>query len=640
MTRFAPLLLERLARTLDEIRDRCLRMEYSFAREIGRVDPEYRISARNLLHYLALRQHDHRDMQRELASLGLSSLGRMEAHTLAGLDAVLAALHKLADHPAERIPEALPQVNFATGDAILKSHTDRLLGLAPRGRAVRIMVTMPSEAAVSYGLVRDLLKAGMDVMRINCAHDDATAWERMIGNLRRAQQETGRRCKVLMDIAGPKLRTGPLAKVWHVVRWKPARDGRGRVTAPALIWVTGDRKRSDPPDRKTSAILPLTDQTIPHLRTGMVLRLKDCRNRFRSLRVVQMGAGGVWAESEQSAYVEQGTKIELLVRGRKQGESRVGRLPGVEEPILLRDGDTLILTAQSEPGLPAHRTASGRLRPAQIGCTLREVFRSAHAGERIFFDDGQIEGVIRRKSRARLRIEIVRAGSRGAKLRSDKGINLPDTKLNIPPITSKDSADLAFAAQHADIAGLSFLRKPEDVRRLVRQLHKRQVGHLGVILKIENRAAFESLPRMLLAGLESPPLGVMVARGDLAVEMGFERFAEVQEEILWICEAAHVPVVWATQVLETLAQTGKPSRAEVTDAAMSGRAECVMLNKGPHMADVLRFLDDVLHRMQRHQQKRRGMLRKLAISELPEAARYRKGPEPEAPRRTPRNRNT
>ena len=94
MTRFAPLLLERLARTLDEIRGRCLQMEYSFAREIERVDPEYRISARNLLHYLALRQHDLRDMQRELASLGLSSLGRMEAHTLAGLDAVLAALHK------------------------------------------------------------------------------------------------------------------------------------------------------------------------------------------------------------------------------------------------------------------------------------------------------------------------------------------------------------------------------------------------------------------------------------------------------------------------------------------------------------------------------------------------------------------
>ena len=619
MTRFAVPVLERLARTLDEIRKRCLNMERSFVREVDRVDPEYRISARNLLHYLALRQHDLGEIQRELASLGLSSLGRMEAHTLAGLDAVLAALHKLADHPTERIPEAVPQVNFATGAAILKGHTDQLLGPAPRGRAVRIMVTMPSEASASYTLVRDLLKAGMDVMRINCAHDDAAAWQAMIDNLRRARQETGRRCKVLMDLAGPKLRTGPIANVWHVVRWKPARDGRGRVSAPALVWVTGDRNRSDPPDRQGFVVLPLTDQTIPRLQTGMTLRFRDCRNRLRSLRVVRKGAGGVWAESEQSAYVEQGTRVELLVHGQKRGESRVGKLPDVEEPILLREGDSLILTAGHEPGLPAHRAPrQGRLRPAQIGCTLREAVRDARSGERVFFDDGHIEGVVRSKSRNQLRVEITKAGGRGAKLRSDKGINLPDTKLNLPPITEKDQADLAFAAQHADMVGLSFLRKPDDVRHLVRLLHKHQVTHLGVILKIENRAAFESLPLMVLAGLESPPLGVMVARGDMAVELGFERLAEVQEEILWICEAAHVPVVWATQVLETLAQTGRPSRAEVTDAAMSGRAECVMLNKGPHVVDVLRFLDDVLQRMQRHQQKRRAMLRKLAISDIAE----------------------
>jgi hypothetical protein len=76
----------------------------------------------------------------------------------------------------------------------------------------------------------------------------------------------------------------------------------------------------------------------------------------------------------------------------------------------------------------------------------------------------------------------------------------------------------------------------------------------------------------------------------LAVECGFERLAEVQEEILWICEAAHVPVIWATQVLETLAKEGMASRAEITDAAMGHRAECVMLNKGPHVLSAVRGL--------------------------------------------------
>ena len=108
--------------------------------------------------------------------------------------------------------------------------------------------------------------------------------------------------------------------------------------------------------------------------------------------------------------------------------------------------------------------------------------------------------------------------------------------------------------------------------------------------------------------------GVMIARGDLAIEVGWERLAEVQEEILWLCEAAHVPVIWATQVLESLAKKGMPSRAEVTDAAMGGRAECVMLNKGPYIVETTRFLGDILGRMQSHQAKRRPALRSLAVS--------------------------
>jgi pyruvate kinase len=111
--------------------------------------------------------------------------------------------------------------------------------------------------------------------------------------------------------------------------------------------------------------------------------------------------------------------------------------------------------------------------------------------------------------------------------------------------------------------------------------------------------------------MRSPHIGVMIARGDLAVEVGFERLAEVQEEIMWACEAAHVPVIWATQVLDTLARTGQPSRAEVTDAAMSERAECVMLNKGPYIADAIEALDSILTRMSHHQDKKRSLLRRL-----------------------------
>ena len=115
--------------------------------------------------------------------------------------------------------------------------------------------------------------------------------------------------------------------------------------------------------------------------------------------------------------------------------------------------------------------------------------------------------------------------------------------------------------------------------------------------------------------MHSPKIGVMIARGDLAVECGWERLAEAQEEILWICEAAHVPVIWATQVLESLAKSGVPSRAEITDAAMGERAECVMLNKGPHLVEAVRVLDNILRRMEAHQSKKSARLRRLHLSE-------------------------
>jgi pyruvate kinase len=150
---------------------------------------------------------------------------------------------------------------------------------------------------------------------------------------------------------------------------------------------------------------------------------------------------------------------------------------------------------------------------------------------------------------------------------------------------------------------------------LIEELDRLQATETGIILKIENRLAVETLPRILLAAMARPVVAVMVARGDLGVEIGFERMAEIQEEILWICEAAHVPVIWATQALESLVKCGLPSRAEVTDAAMSGRAECMMLNKGPHISRALSFLCDVLGRMEAHQTKKSALMRKLSVAE-------------------------
>ena len=276
----------------------------------------------------------------------------------------------------------------------------------------------------------------------------------------------------------------------------------------------------------------------------------------------------------------------------------------VENAITLQQNDLLILTRDLKPGRPATYDSCGHiLTPAQIGCTIPTVF-----------DDGKIGGVIEKVEIARVHVRIRQARLRGEKLKADKGINLPESKLRLSAMTLKDLEDLKTAARHADVVELSFANTACDVEELQQHLAAFGSQQPAIVLKIETRRGFENLPDMLLTAMQSPSCGVMIARGDLAVECGFERLAEVQEEILWICEAAHVPVIWATQVLENLAKEGLPSRAEITDAAMGDRAECVMLNKGPHVLSAVRVLDDILARMQPHQSKKRSMLRELKLA--------------------------
>ena len=332
--------------------------------------------------------------------------------------------------------------------------------------------------------------------------------------------------------------------------------------------------------------------------------------------MVQVDDEGVWTELPKTSYITVGTTIRRTGARGKAAAAVVGEFISNERPIVLHVGDRLLIDRSLKPGRPATHDGRGRvLTPAVIGCTLPEVFEDVRSGDSICFDDGKIAGVIENIEAARATVKIQRARACGEKLRGDKGINLPDSVLRLSSLTAKDIETLEFVVQHADMVSLSFANSAADVELLQQHLKRLDGEKLGLILKIETRRGFENLPEMLFAALRSTRCGVMIARGDLAVECGFERLAEVQEEILWMCEAAHVPVIWATQVLESLAKEGFPSRAEITDAAMSERAECVMLNKGPHIQEAVGLLDDILQRMQTHLTKKRSMLRDLKVAE-------------------------
>ena len=445
----------------------------------------FRLSALNLAHSLALRQRDLRDLQIDLMPYGLSSLGRLEGRVLANLDAVIGALRALNGQEDSHYPR--PHA-FFRGERLLRLHTEALFGPSGKdgregGRAVHILVTLPPQAAEGPELLTVLLDKGADAVRINCAHDSPEQWSAMIANLRAAEAATGRKARILMDLGGPKCRTG---EVRH------------------------------PADRK---------------RIGLGERLLLTGGAFR---------------------------------------------PSDDEPF-------------------------------QATCTLPGALDRLRVGDPVFMDDGKIGGTVERIDRvdgaAAALVRITHAPPNGAKLKPDKGINFPETDLGLLALTDKDRADLDFVVHHADMIGYSFVQNGRDVEILQEELAKRRPDDwksIGLIAKIETPVAVRNLPDIIVQAAARQPFGVMIARGDLAVEIGFERLAEMQEQILWLCEAAHVPVIWATQVLESLVKNGIPTRGDMTDAAMSGRAECVMLNKGPYLADAVGVLDRLLTRMAAH----------------------------------------
>jgi pyruvate kinase len=562
---------------------------------------------------MALRHVDIRDNQEQLAFLGLSSLGRAETDVMASIRTVQKALRAISTGMSYDLDEE--RINFERSRHRLNTHIDDVLGTRSDGRNVRIMVTLPTEAADEYRLVCDLINSGMDIARINCAHDDETIWLRMIENINRANEETGQTCRIMMDLAGPKLRTGNLKPGPGVVRIRPKRDSLGRVIAPRrLRLVPEDMMWST----KKSAVIPVPRECIDLAEIGDIVCFRDSRGKKRRLTIVGKDRKGLQVDCYKTAYISSGTKLRL--NRRESGEKirfRVGHLPPVEEPIILLEGATLILHRDTTSGEPAVVDAEEEvIKPAHISCRQPEVFRSIKAGDPIHLNDGKIEGIVDSVSDEELIITITHAKANGSRLRGDRGINFPKSDIKLRGLTEADRTNLKFIAEHADAVGLSFVRKPRDVLALQNELRKYPSKQLAIIPKIETVKAFNNLPKLLLATMRHHPAGVMIARGDLAVECGWERLAEIQEEILWMCEAAQIPVIWATQVLEQETKKGRPSRAEITDAAMSQRADCVMLNKGPHILAAISMLDNILRRMQDHQQKKTPKLRKLSISEI------------------------
>lgn len=486
---------------IESLEATALKVEHNNTELLKHIHPDHIHSARNLLHYLAIRAQDLTALQEELSELAISSNSHSESYALNNLCKIKYLLSAISGLQTED-SSTYTGIDCNGSNKVLKHNASDLFGKVAFDGQSKIMVTLPSEASDDYELVKDLIKAGMDIARINTAHDNPVIWKNMIHLIKKAGKATGKQLKIYMDLEGPKIRTGKITALQQNLI-------KDKIKPPFILLYTGNK-------------ITLTKASIE-------------------------GYGGA-------------------------------------EPV--------------------------------ISLTSPEIFGHVKCNERVWFDDGKLGGVVTAADDEKIVVEITIAPEDGFKLKEEKGVNFPDSNLNIPALTDEDIDHLAFIVKHADMVGFSFVQRPEDVALLQKHLKRLKKEDIGIILKIETNRAFENFPSLLFAVMRSKHCGIMIARGDLAVEIGYMRIAEVQEEILWLSEAAHLPVIWATQVLETQIKKGIATRAEISDVVKAVRAECVMLNKGPHIIEAIETIKDIDKRMAAHEDKKRKILRSLNVAKL------------------------
>ena len=564
----------------------------------------------NLAHYLALRSRDLRPLQQALSALSISSLAHSESHVLANIQGVLDLLAQLTQQNYSPLAAQSEQ----TAETTLEANSQLLFGASSPQRKARIMVTLPTQAAWDTELIPGLLKQGVDCFRINCAHDKPDIWLKMVKRIRAAEQKLNLYSKIMFDLAGYKLRTNPIQQGPAVRRIKTQKNAYGEVVEYGQLIFYPDEM--DPQDiNSLLPLVPLPVNVYQKLKPADSFWFKDARGKNRTIKIIEKNADQTWlAMCEQTSYVTP----DLLMHWQridKKGSLKnltsfsIPSFSGDDDVIRLFKHDSLLLSSAHHYCQPAKLNNRGKQEtPAILSIAVPEVIQQLKPGQTVWVDDGKLGCVIESVTAdsAGLRVNI--AGSGGVKLRPDKGVNFPDTEIDLPPLTEKDLADLDFICEHGDMVAFSFVQKLSDIHNLQQELIKRHNKDLPIIAKIETRLGVKNLAQILLGTVEQHPIGVMIARGDLAIELGSVKMAEIQEDILCLCEAAQVPVIWATQVLETLNKTGVISRPEITDAAMSVRAECVMLNKGAYLPEAVKVLDSILHQMEPRQQKRLAYL--------------------------------
>jgi pyruvate kinase len=313
---------------------------------------------------------------------------------------------------------------------------------------------------------------------------------------------------------------------------------------------------------------------VPNIRTKIVATIGPASRSPSVLRQIMESGASVFRLNFSHGTHDEHSAVLADIRelGREIGR-QVGVLQDLSGPKVRLGpipGDLVECPSGEEFTLVADRSSDD---PRELTSTYRELPNDLKSGETLLFADGTVAMVVIDVAPGRARLRVTLPG----RLRSRQGINLPGSELQVPSLTDKDLRDLDWTARHAgdvQFVGLSFVRSPDDVAWLRRELSARN-SPAKIVVKIEKPQAVQRLEEIVAA-----TDAVMVARGDLGVELEVHRVPAIQKRVITLCNQSHRPVITATQMLDSMERSSRPTRAEASDvfnAVMDG-TDAVMLS--------------------------------------------------------------
>lgn len=573
------------------------------------VHSSYRSGAENLVAYLALRSADRRDLQHELTALGAPSLQFPELDVRAKITAARTLVSALiGDESQDATLEQMASVKEAlkAAEKRLSVNSDEMMGVPCEPRSTRIMVSVPRKAADDPTVMDNLLGAGAEIARINLVYDNATVWKKMAGHIRETALHLHRTIPIAVDLPGPKILTGPVADGPRVGSSTVVRYDDGEMRYPSRLWLVPESLEGnlpEPPEMEGTRPLRMMveNEWFENLELGIKVRTADNRGVQRSFLVMEKHDDGALLQGDRSTWIRNHAMLEVNFE-----RTRVRGIPPLRRGVHLERGDELLLTADLTPVDPPR---DGEV--AQIGCTEPSIFEALKVGDPVLFNDGALYSTVEKLGPGEALLRITQAKDGGQTIYENCGINLPGTQLNLSAVTEEDEQVLLATADFASIVEVSFVRTVQDVQdalAMVRRVEEHSGRPLGIVLKLETLEAMQNLPEILLELMKHEQVGVMVARGDMAAELGIMQMVEAPSYVVNLCEAAQIPVIIGSDILDTLTNWGQPTRAEVTDAAWAQRAECVMLDQGKHMVETVQALSSLLSTMDEVQRKNQSLL--------------------------------